>query len=268
MSPMSYVKSVAKGLLRRAGYQLRRMPLEQDVGELSSPYECALLALLHGRERVKVVVVGANDGVVSDPIYPFLRRFVTRTEVLLIEPQAQLIPLLEQNYAFHSAHDIFHGAVGGSGELELYCVGEHVWDHLEVPYAKGWPRHRAPTGVTSASEAHVRSFVEKYLKDKALRDGAVVKLNATRCPLVEVMNALGLARQVDVLQVDAEGFDDDVIYHSSIEILRPKLILFESANLPLDRRKALRGFLEERDYVLSRQGENHLAISCDHDRTE
>ena len=63
-----------------------------------------------------------------------------------------------------------------------------------------------------------------------------------------------------VLQVDAEGFDDQVIYHCALERSRPRVIHYEWVHLPGTRKSALESFLEERGYILADCGEDTLAI--------
>ena len=46
-----------------------------------------------------MVQVGANDGLLNDPLHSFLMKHRDRTEVLLIEPQTHLLPVLSKNYS-------------------------------------------------------------------------------------------------------------------------------------------------------------------------
>lgn len=65
---------------------------------------------------------------------------------------------------------------------------------------------------------------------------------------------------IDVLQIDAEGFDDQVIYASDIEKFLPPVINFEYGNLPPQRAKELSKYLAAHGYVLSQHGIDGLAI--------
>jgi len=76
----------------------------------------------------------------------------------------------------------------------------------------------------------------------------------------EVLKRSTLFTNVDVLQIDAEGFDDQVIYSSNIEELRPSIINFELANLNAQKAAALKKFLFEKGYIVSPHGIDGLAI--------
>lgn len=97
----------------------------------ASHYESSLLALLSKTDQLNIVVVGANDGLVGDPIYDFVRMFPERTHLLLVEPQKELIPYLKENYSFHPDYTVFNGAVGSEkaqallgGQIGLEICGE------------------------------------------------------------------------------------------------------------------------------------------------
>src|SRR6056297_1960234 len=49
------------------------------------------------RSDLRVVQVGANDGVTNDPVFPLFQKFAR--SALLIEPQSSLIPRLRDNYS-------------------------------------------------------------------------------------------------------------------------------------------------------------------------
>ena len=63
---------------------------------------------------INIVEVGANDGRINDPIYSFVMNHKETTCVLLIEPQAELIPFLQENYKEHRSVTIFNGAKGAA----------------------------------------------------------------------------------------------------------------------------------------------------------
>lgn len=98
-----------------------------------SPFHLALEALIREGGMVNVLQVGANDGVINDPLHPFLRAHPDRTQVILIEPQADLIPVLAQAYAFHPRKAILQLAVGSAGALVLHQVRRDCWPDLVVP---------------------------------------------------------------------------------------------------------------------------------------
>ena len=225
-----------------------------------TPYQSAVLALAATRDCLQICVVGANDGRFGDPIYPLVSRdLATRTEIILFEPQEYLIPYLSNHYAFHPRHKIVNAAIGPSSDLELHVVKPEAWSFMSPPYAKAWPQYRAPTGVASSERRVVLSWVSKHCPDHLDPESMVAKLSVSCSPLVEAFEKLKHPLQLDVLQIDAEGMDDEVLYSCDIEQTTPSIVLLERSHLSPDRVQKLRRYLE-RDYFLSVHNRDLLAI--------
>lgn len=91
-------------------------------------------------------------------------------------------------------------------------------------------------------------------------DNAIRARDVRSLPLPQLLEELSPPFELDVLQVDTEGFDHQVIYNADVDRLRPRVINFEMANLSAERSDALKAFLEARDYVVSAQAGDALAI--------
>ena len=221
-------------------------------------YALSLAVLIRLGRRLMIVVVGANDGRFNDPIYGFAMRMAARTSMLLIEPNKFLIPYLQANYQSHPNHKIANCAIGEEGTLTLYAVKPDWIDRYQPAYAEGWPRYRAATGITSANRAHV---AEALLREGINSDDAIEMLQAPCHQLSTVLASHGLPAEIDVLQIDAEGYDDAVIHASTIGITKPKLIFFENYNIPQPRMESLSNYLSSENYRLYSLGRDSLAVS-------
>lgn len=249
-----------KQILHGIGYEIKRCSNCQETCRELTPLETSLLTLLSCVQELAIVQVGANDGLINDPLYDFNRMYSGRTRVLLIEPQTVLIPVLKKNYAFHKNTVVFNGAIGPNGALRLFSVKSSVWKRVKVHYAKGWPDYRAATGIASTNRDHVKRWLRKYGSRRIDIDDAICEETVVSMELMHVLKETNWQRSVDVLQVDAEGFDDQVIYHSNIDELRPKVINFEAKALSAESFEAIRAYLVERDYTVSRHGGEALAV--------
>ena len=220
-----------------------------------------MVSNLGKNKKLNIVVVGANDGKINDPLYPLMVSNTSLAKLLLIEPQTELIPYLKDNYHFHPDVTVVNAAVGPESELILYSIKKELWAELDVPYAKerNWPLYRAPTGVTSSSKEHVLVWLKKHLKAENLED--CINKRASRCQFLdEICHQHGFFDEIDVLQIDTEGFDDQVIYSSSLEVTKPKVIHFESAHLIGVRADKLYLYLERLGYSVHKVGDNTLAM--------
>jgi FkbM family methyltransferase len=215
--------------------------------------------MLSFKEKINIVVVGANDGAINDPIYEFVRAFPKRSRIILVEPQEYLISFLKENYGFHPENYIFNGAIGPGESLTLYRVDKACWDFLKVSYAKDWPSYRAPSGVTSSNPEHVERWLRNHLAEG--NPGSYLqRTTVSSLKLLGLLDEAKLFSEVDVLQIDTEGFDDQVIYNSEIEKTKPRIIYFEAKALSEAKWKAVRSHLEIHNYTTSRHGQDALAI--------
>jgi len=253
------LKTGIVNLADRLGYEIRQKPSALSVREMTH-FESCLHLLTNMRQTINIVQVGANDGITNDPLYDFISKHPSYTRLILCEPQTFLIPELEKNYGFHGAKYIYNGAIGPETSLKLYRIKRECWAECSVPYAKGWPEYRAPTGVTSSSYEHVSAWVSKYYKGNLQHPDVIEEVSVDCVNVRELLKRADLFDAIDVLQVDAEGFDDQVIYASNIEEFLPLVVNFEYGNLPKQRAQELREYLTQKGYVFSQHGIDGLAI--------
>jgi FkbM family methyltransferase len=226
----------------------------------SSLLGVALEALLSQCAEVRIVQVGANDGVHNDSLYELARDYADRTHLLLIEPQTALIPLLSNNYSWHRDVTICEAAVGAPGQFDLFGIAPEHWFSCQPRYAADWPTYRAPTGVASQSKEHVVNWARKYYKGDHDVTDLVVAQRVRSMPLPNILTEVRWPRDFDILQIDAEGFDDRVLYHCGLGTSAPSLINFEVCHLGNPRAYALSSYLRSLGYSLHTHGDDVLAI--------
>jgi FkbM family methyltransferase len=236
----------------RAGRSIAGTSSTPKERETWNSYQFALIALFSTMDRLKVVQVGANDGVINDPLFPVMSQFPDRTDIILIEPQKVLLEPLRTNYSFHPNPIIHNGAIGPAGNLRLYGVRREFWKNVTASYARGWPDYRAPTGIVSTDREKVASWAERYLDIDVPVEYAIETSDVDSLPLTAVLDKYSWAHNIDVLQIDAEGFDDKVIYQSSVEHTQPKLISFEAKFITGARYDELVAYLGTHGYRVVR----------------
>jgi FkbM family methyltransferase len=263
-SAKAAAKRAVKRVFALCGIELIKARPRVTADRFGSAYHNAMMVLLSHRiqnsRKLRIAQIGANDGLINDPLYEFSQQFSDVTDILLIEPQTILIDHLKNNYAFHPSHVIFNGAIGADRSLSLFSIKREVWAKLDVPYAKGWPPYRAPSGVTSSEKEHVARWLRRHLKGHWRTDDVIEEITVPCCSLPDAIDASGFGQPIDVLQVDVEGFDDIVLYNSSVASLRPTIIYFEAWNLSAVRYGKLVEFLRDHGYWTTRQGGDALAV--------
>jgi FkbM family methyltransferase len=203
---------------------------------------------LAAKGRMNIVQVGANDGKINDPIFPFVMRNRTLTRILLIEPQPEIVPFLRENYADHPDATIHVGAIGTGETLVLYRVKPELWNSYIPHYMQDAPAYRVPSGFASSSIQHVRRHAQGNFRGDAPVEECLEELRVPCTTLHALISRLSWADDVDVLQIDAEGADDEVVYASDTQRLRPRLINFERSHLTGERWQTLDAFLTRQGY--------------------
>jgi FkbM family methyltransferase len=229
--------------------------------ESFSPYWSAVLALAGVCSRLRVCIVGANDGKFGDPVFRLIRdSLADQTDIVLFEPQPYLIPYLSETYAFHPSHHIVNAAVGPASELVLYAILPEAWEKFSPAYAKGWPVYRGPTGITSSERQLVLDWVSQHAPQESDPGALVTELRVPCSRLPDALECLGQGVRIDVLQVDVEGFDDEAIYACDLDRTCPSIIYFEENHLPAARRSRLREYLEPNYRLVDVKKRDVLAI--------
>lgn len=220
-----------------------------------------LLSKLVEKRKINIVIVGANDGKLNDPIFPFIREHPETTKVLLIEPQEDLAPYIKENYSFHNDKEIATCGVGSKAYKVLYTVSKEYWEAVCPSYAKknNWPLYRAPTGVASANRSHVEEWIKRYSPNVNSAD-AVKPISVRYSGLLQILLEKQWPVEIDVLQIDVEGHDDEVIYNSQIERTKPKIIYFESLHFNFNKKINLFMFLNKKNYYIYESRVDTIAI--------
>jgi hypothetical protein len=262
---MLKIKESSKKFLRstfnRFGYDIIRVNSAANLVGVASPYVFAIFALSALQERLRIVVVGANDGRINDPIYSTVRSLLAnRSEMVLLEPQSDLNDVLRENYDFHPNFCVINAAVGTAGSLTLHRIRKEYWQRATPPYAVGWPEWRAPTGVTSGNRKHVVDWARRYVTGIADPEAVVEAFEVPCLPLARHLAAADLDTSIDVLQIDAEGEDDTIVHNADLEVTRPKIIHLEIKHLSTERLVKLNQFLSRLGYVAAAHGTDLVAV--------
>ena len=252
------MKGLIKWALRAAGYEIRKV--KTNYADLNL-YQSAILGLLSVNPSAHIVIVGANDGKINDPSYALLNAHATDdTSITLIEPQKSLIPLIEKNFADHAGAKAINCAIGSTSEIFLYSIAEEIWPYTQPNYAASWPIYRAPTGITSTNRESVLEWGRWAIRDKTWDDSFVVESKVPAQDLLDTLRANNRNTSVDMLQVDAEGFDDVVLSCCNLEETKPKLIRFEAKHIPVRRIKKLSRNLESLGYFCLDDGDDIMCF--------
>lgn len=227
---------LVRNQMRRRGYDIVRW-----TPELNRPF--AVLPLLV-RERLSqgrpfyFVQVGANDGVLDDPIRALIIEHALPG--LLIEPLPDLFDKLQQNYAGQSQLRFENAAVlATAGRITI---------------------HRVQPGAPVAAHWHgIASFSRDNLLAQGVPPEHITTHEVHGAPLGDIL-ARHHVGDVSLLQVDTEGYDFEVIRSAFAAGMRPDIINYEHCWLPPKTRHACKEMLDAHGYGFVETGKDTIAL--------
>lgn len=183
-----------------------------------------------------VLKVGANDGVTNDPIGDYLLGD-SRYRGVFIEPVPHYARLLADNFASTGRFSIEQVAISqSSGESKIYYVAEEaseiLGEYFDVP---------AMRGKASLNRRHV-------LKHLAPQYRGVVETDTVECLTVKELLRRNHIKHIDLLQIDAEGYDWVILQQFDFDVVRPKIVLFERKHLNGQDQQAARKMMQDAGY--------------------
>lgn len=205
------MKSLLRAAANRFGYELRKAPAP---GYNSVPvFDLALRYMMLRRgQHLTFIEVGANDGESGDPLRPYILRYPWRG--VLVEPQPDIFARLTTAYASLTDRISFENiAISGSTtNLTLY----------RLPSTSP---HFSPFATTVVSSNPAVTARQLHVSTAELEEIHVPAMTLEK--LVEKYSF----SEIDILQLDTEGFDFEVLKTLDLRRHRPILIRFEHGHL-------------------------------------
>jgi len=236
------VKNVVKRALRRRGLDLvrPRKPLPARLDVLGY----VIADLRRTRGPLTFLQVGANDGVRADPLHHLV--LTHGLTGVLVEPLPDMFERLQQNYADVPGLAFEQCAVAPEeGTVTLYRIAE------------GAPLPDWVQGMASFQRSHLEKFGYKFKDIRRYIEPIKVPCR----PLPAIIRDHGLS-DVDLLQVDTEGYDCTIVLSALEAGLRPSVIEYEFAHAPVDQQARCQRALVDSGYRLVEVGQDMIAVQA------
>ena len=230
-------------------YKYLYRPKKGSISEFLNKYSLA------ADSKFTVVQIGANDGISRDPIHKYIKR--DKWQGVLLEPQPYVYEkFLSRIYANNKG-------------IHTVCAALGEKDGKRTLYEIGFSKMRWATGLASFSLENVeKAYTSGLVQDRCKRHGLKIPdapEERISTEEVDVICAKTLLTQfnikkIDLLQIDAEGYDHEIIRIFKIKKTQPKAIIFENFHLSKEDEIACNELLEKNDYAWKKYGSNTLAM--------
>lgn len=188
------------------------------------------------------VQIGANDGVIYDPIHQYVNRY--HWDGLLVEPVRCYFEKLKANYRNNPQLIFENAALSDKQETRtLYRIQEGL-DFL-------------PAWCHGLATFHLDVLLTHKWAIPNIEDYVVTE--RVNCLTLASLLHQHSVKKIDLLVIDTEGHDYNIIKQIDFEALKPKILLFEHQYLSVQQKADCERLLQERHYMASKHMGNTLA---------
>jgi FkbM family methyltransferase len=223
------------------------------------PKPGSLAALLYEFSRshspVNFIQVGANDGCFHDPLFKFIRMF--KWKGVLLEPQ----PYVFENY-LKRLHRNSPGVIPVNAAL---CYEDGETDIFKIAFSNA----RWATGLTSfnkhalesaVASGHVARMAKRYGEKLPANEKEFIASVKIKTISPETLISTYDLKRIDWLQIDAEGFDFEIIKMMKIEKTEPRVVVYENSHLSETDQNSCVELLHGNNYSVTNIQENTVAM--------
>lgn len=216
----------------------------------TTPYD-PILANLGKQRTFSIVEVGAYIGdTPNDPLFPFLNKQMKERagtdamKVVLIEPIKEYFDQLRANYGNSPSIQFENIAIAATdGTLEMYRLAVD-------PVKHGYPEWLSQ--MSSLSKERMEEVWDRYEKfpeyKKFYLENRTVEV-VRSMPLRQLLKKHDI-KELDLLQIDAEGYDFEILKTLDFAAVKPRFINYERVLLKPADEAECRQMLEKQGYVL------------------
>lgn len=227
-------------LFVRAWGRIRKM-----LGRPLDQVEAAVYLFGATYPEATFIQIGANDGMARDPLHDQVQR--RRWTGVMVEPVPYVFKKLHARYGLHPRIRLEASAIADqAGVLPFYHLreakpGEKVWEYYD------------------ALGSFRRDVVLKH--DQFVPDIAE-RLVETQVPCITFSDLCRrhALKQLDLLQIDTEGYDYYILKTVDFELWRPRLLIYEHYHLAPEDRAAARALVRNHGYITFEHGLDTVAL--------
>ena len=225
-------KSPDKFIMKTASQILHR--LKRTVFHFNQKRIENIIQSRQGSQDFFFIQVGSNDGISGDPLHEFIVRY--RWKGILVEPVPYLYEKLLATYRDQ------HGL---------------IFENVAIDNAAGEKRFYYLRRARGAGHAVWYERIGSFHKEHLLKhrgkipdfDRLLVEENV-KCATLKALLQKYAVTNINLLHVDAEGYDYEIIKTVPFDEIKPRMILYENKHLSATDKAACKQLLKSHGYKL------------------
>lgn len=239
-------RNCIRQLLRRAGYEITSKPpaMTHPGVELQPSVDLLSAKLSRAIPQPTFIQVGAYDGATNDPLLGVAVAHGWRG--VLLEPQPRAFAKLKALYSGHPQFFLKCAALGAT------CEPRMLYSIRNTPGLPDWAYQ-----ISSFDRSHVLKS-QRYLPDFDIE--SLIEVEKVPCITFErILDEVG-PESIDVLQIDAEGFDYEVLKLFGIGKRLPAIVSFEHLHLSMSDWNSAVKLLADNGYRVGKSNFDTIAF--------
>ncbi len=191
-------------------------------------------------ENFFFIQIGANDGVKFDYLYDFVT--ANKCKGVVVEPLKTYFQSLSENYLGHPNITPVNIAIHNSKKMaDVYYISPEKLD-LVPEWAEG---------IGSLDYNHHKKF--------GISSDFIISEKIECLHLMELINKYEF-KQLNLLQIDVEGYDSEIVKMIDFDIIKPNLIKYEHSHVQKNIQKQVVKLLKNNEYHVFKQGGDTIAV--------
>ena len=200
-----------------------------------------ILKKIFDSQKVECLIqIGANDGNRFDELNKFIKEY--RVKSILVEPINEYFEVLKRNYKnFENVYFENSAITVGAKEKEIFIVNSNnLKDYDE--HIKG-----------------INSFDKKHLIKHGVKLSHIIKKKINCISILNLLEKYNISK-LDILFVDAEGYDGDIVVDFLNNSKQEPILIFEYIHVENKILKNLISILNEKKYSYFNINENLICL--------
>lgn len=233
------IKKIIKKIVGSTGYRLVKESVTMnslDKYKLSRDHFFDLYFSNVKKDDFFFVQIGANDGVTNDPLHEYVCKYDLKG--LAVEPQEEVFKSLEKNYLGKNVTCIKAIVSNTTGLVNFYSVKDSLLNEDNM---------KSMTGISTLNKEVLRKTLKRKLSKDSNVDDFIKESSVLAVTFDELLKNNNVSK-ISFLQIDAEGYDFEILKQLNFNFFKPDVINFESMHLSQSDYDSAIKLLESHNY--------------------
>ena len=200
-----------------------------------------ILKKIFDSQKVECLIqIGANDGNRFDELNKFIKKY--RVKSILVEPINEYFEVLKRNYKnFENVYFENSAITVGTKEKEIYAVNNKNLNDYD-DHIKG-----------------ISSFDKNHLIKHGVKSNHILKKKINCISILNLLKKYNIS-DLDILFIDAEGYDGDILIDFFNSSNQEPILIFEYIHIENKIFKDLVNILSKKNYSYFNINENLICL--------